>query len=176
MSQHLQLAALTSCHAKKVGRYNLARPNCSSISGNSLPSAGSTLAASRNSLCRGCACTDWRGALVYTAGFVWCTTSARAITTADVISDANLASVDELRRQRDVQARAEEREALLIFERARQAQAGGKPAVATVYYRSAAKRATGALRQEILAAWRSMNAATTGASPQPISDRGNAGR
>ncbi len=100
---------------------------------------------------------------------------ARPMATAELASDAKLASVDELRRQRDAQARAAQQEARLIFERARQAQTAGKQAVATVYYRSAAKRATGALRQEILASWRSMNAAATAASPEPISDRGDAG-
>jgi hypothetical protein len=104
------------------------------------------------------------------------TTTARTMATAEVVADSKLASVDELRRQRDAQAMTEQQAARLVFERGRLAQAARKPDVATVYYRSAAKRATGALRQEILAAWRSMNAAATAASPEPISDRDDAGR
>ena len=100
------------------------------------------------------------------------TMPAQTMAIDGVAGDAKLASVDELRRRRDAQAMASQQEAFLIFERARQAQAAGKPAVATVYYRSAANRATGALRQEIIAAWRSMKMTQGSARRETNSDRG----
>ena len=66
--------------------------------------------------------------------------------------DQPLPSVAQLRRQQSAEAVARENEALDLFRRGQKAQAAGKPQVAAVYYRTAARQATGKLAEEIRAA------------------------
>jgi hypothetical protein len=66
--------------------------------------------------------------------------------------DQPLPSVAQLRRQQSAQAVARENEALDLFHRGQKAQAAGKPKVAAIFYRMAARQATGKLAEEIRAA------------------------
>lgn len=59
--------------------------------------------------------------------------------------------VAEIRRQQAGEDAAAEREVAVLVERARGAEARGKPNVAKIYYRQAASRATGEAKQKILA-------------------------
>ena len=71
-------------------------------------------------------------------------------------TEPGLASVAQIERQRIAQSVARQREAFTLYEKGRQAQAAGKPGVAAVYFRTAASRATGTLKQEIDADLRSL--------------------
>jgi hypothetical protein len=66
-------------------------------------------------------------------------------------NDSPPASVAELTRRRAAQAAEADREALKLVAKGRQAQAAGKPAVAAIYFKAAARQASGALRQQIAA-------------------------
>ena len=65
----------------------------------------------------------------------------------------NLAT-EQARRAAEQQTRADEAEA--FFDRAAQAEADGKPAVAKIYYQMAARRASGDLKQQALAKLQSL--------------------
>jgi len=97
-------------------------------------------------------------------------TTARRTAPGQQGAESKLESVDALRRRRVVQATAEQHEAALVFDRAREAQAAGKFAVATIYYRSAAKQATGTLRAEILAAWKTLKAEENSGQASPTAE------
>ena len=71
--------------------------------------------------------------------------------------DPALHSVAELERRRAETRLSAQREAHAAFEKGRQAQAAGKPSVAAVYYRTAAKQADPALRKAIDAELRRMS-------------------
>jgi hypothetical protein len=73
-------------------------------------------------------------------------------------------SVAELKQRRAQQALAANREALAMFEKGRRAQAAGKASVAAIYFRSAARQATGALHSRIEAELTAL-AATGGKQP-----------
>lgn len=62
-----------------------------------------------------------------------------------------VASLEEIRRQRQLAAQAREAEARDFLDRGMAAEASGKLNVARIYYQMASKRALGALRDEILA-------------------------
>jgi hypothetical protein len=64
-------------------------------------------------------------------------------------ADRGAVSVAEIRRQQASGASSEDVELASWLERARGAEAAGKPSVAKIYYRMAAKRATGAQQAEI---------------------------
>jgi len=74
-----------------------------------------------------------------------------------------LPSVAQLRADRARRQAARASEADQFFHRGRSAQADGKTSVAAIYYRMAARRATGPLKQEILAALLAMENADEGA-------------
>jgi hypothetical protein len=61
-------------------------------------------------------------------------------------SDADLAALQN-----------EQQEAQRLFDQASELQAAGKPGVAKVYYRMAARRATGSLRDRAIAALRELS-------------------
>lgn len=77
-------------------------------------------------------------------------------------------SVAEIRRQQTHAASAAEKEsqqeAQRLFDQASELQSAGKPGVAKVYYRMAARRATGNLRDRALAALRELSLPTQSAS------------
>lgn len=62
-----------------------------------------------------------------------------------------LSSIDEIRRQRLADLEARQAEAEDFFERGQTAEAAGKTNVARMYYQMAAKRASGLLKEEVLA-------------------------
>jgi hypothetical protein len=70
-------------------------------------------------------------------------------------------SVAEIRRRQATEEKAEDEELASWIERARGAEAEGKRNVARIYYRMAASRATGELRQELVEKYREMG------DPQP---------
>ena len=65
-------------------------------------------------------------------------------------ADAPAASLSELERQRAAQATAGQRQAVALLQKGRAAHAVGKASVATIYYRSAARAASGELRKQIV--------------------------
>jgi len=75
-------------------------------------------------------------------------------TTAEPVQPSSAAlpavSVAEARKLHAQQQEAAQQEAAALVERARAAEAAGKPQVARVYYEMAARRATGPLKQEVL--------------------------
>jgi hypothetical protein len=85
------------------------------------------------------------------------------IAAGDAASDAPLASIAEIERQRAAQAAAGQQEAIALVEKARLAQQAGKTGVAAIYLRSAARRATGALRETIERELRSLETSATAA-------------
>jgi hypothetical protein len=82
-------------------------------------------------------------------------------TAARIASDGSPASVAELSRRRDEQQLAGDRQARELFEKGRQAQQAGKPALASNYYRTSARQASPALRREIERHSRTLGVATT---------------
>jgi len=68
--------------------------------------------------------------------------------TADAAGSQSVAA---MRRQQAEEDSAQQAEAAQLFEQARQAEAAGKPGVAKIYYQMAARRASGALKDEALA-------------------------
>jgi hypothetical protein len=70
-------------------------------------------------------------------------------------------SIAALRRQQSEESSAaqaqSQQEAQRLFDQASELQAGGKPGVAKVYYRMAARRATGSLRDRAIAALRELS-------------------
>lgn len=81
--------------------------------------------------------------------------------------DAALPSVAEIRRQRATGARPDDREIAALLQRARTAQAAGKASLARTYYDMAARRATGA-RQDQIVAERRAAAPSAGAAKHAI--------
>jgi hypothetical protein len=73
-------------------------------------------------------------------------------------------SIAEIRRGQAEEDAAAQQEAAQLFEQARQLQASGKPGVAKVYYRMAARQATGSLREQALDALRSLSESSQSAS------------
>jgi hypothetical protein len=73
--------------------------------------------------------------------------------------DAALPSVAEIRRQRAASAAPPEREISALVERARAARATGKSSLARTYYDMAARRATGASYEQIVAERRALGQA-----------------
>lgn len=63
----------------------------------------------------------------------------------------SLASVAEIHRRNTRQRKAEQQEASQLFAKGRQAEADGKPGVARIFYRMAARQADRALQEKILA-------------------------
>jgi hypothetical protein len=77
--------------------------------------------------------------------------SAEAVVSAGrTPDDPGRLSVAEIQRQRQTSATVEEQEATAWFEKARQAEAEGKPGLARIHYQMAARRAGGELKQQIL--------------------------
>jgi len=70
-------------------------------------------------------------------------------------------SVAEARRLRKLEQAAQDNEAMVLFERGRTAEEGGKGKVAKVYYKMAAGRASGELRQQIQARLDALSTAGT---------------
>ena len=70
-------------------------------------------------------------------------------------------SIAEIRRQQADESLAaqneSQREAQRLFDQASELQAAGKPGVAKVYYRMAARRATGSLKDRAIAALRELS-------------------
>ena len=64
---------------------------------------------------------------------------------------APLSSIEEIRRQRLADQEARQAEAEDFFERGQTAEAAGKTNVARIYYQMTAKRASGLLKEEVLA-------------------------
>jgi hypothetical protein len=77
-------------------------------------------------------------------------------------------SIAEMRRQQSeadsAAQQSEQREAQRLFDQASELQAAGKPGVAKVYYRMAARRATGSLRDRAIAALRELSSSTPAVS------------
>jgi hypothetical protein len=71
-------------------------------------------------------------------------------------ADQPLPSLADIRRQQAAAVAARQDEALELFRRGERAQADGKPTVAGVYYRMAARQATGQLAQQVRAAEQSL--------------------
>jgi hypothetical protein len=82
-------------------------------------------------------------------------------------ADPALSSVVDLERRRAELRSAAQREAYAAFEKGRQAQAAGKPSVAAVYFRTAAKQADPALRKAIDAQLRRMSTEQSGSGKGP---------
>jgi hypothetical protein len=68
-------------------------------------------------------------------------------------------SVAEIRRQQAAQSDVADQDLEAWIERARGAEAAGKRNVARIYYRMAASRASGELKQQMLAKYREMGGA-----------------
>jgi hypothetical protein len=68
---------------------------------------------------------------------------------ARAAADPLAGSVVEMEQRRAEQAVAQQREAAALFEKGRRAQTAGKSSVAAVYYRMAAKQASGPLKKRI---------------------------
>ena len=75
-------------------------------------------------------------------------------------ADQPLPSLAEIRRQQAAEVAAKQNEALDYFRRGQRAQADGKPTVAGVYYKMAARRATGTLAKQVRAAEQSLRTPT----------------
>lgn len=73
------------------------------------------------------------------------------------VDAAGAGSVNELRRRAAAEDEAVQQEAAKLFQQASDLQAQGKPGVAKIYYQMAARRATGNLKEEALAALRSLS-------------------
>jgi hypothetical protein len=85
-----------------------------------------------------------------------------------------LASVAELAARKATTQAAEQAEAEQLLERGLKAQAEGKPGVAKVYLQMAAKRSTGKLKQQVLAALGSGNhSSSASATPRVSQNHGN---
>jgi hypothetical protein len=80
------------------------------------------------------------------------------IAAGEAASDAPLASVAELQERRAALAAAGQQEALALAERGRTAHRAGKNALAALYFRTAARKASGSLRQAIEAELRAIEA------------------
>jgi hypothetical protein len=78
-------------------------------------------------------------------------------------ADPLVGSVAEMEQRRAQQSAVPEREAESLFERGRQAQAAGKSSVAGVYYRMAARQASGPLRKRIEAELSALKGGATSA-------------
>jgi hypothetical protein len=74
------------------------------------------------------------------------------------VDAAGSGSVNEIRRQQAAEDVAIQQEAAKLFQQAGDLQAQGKSGVAKIYYQMAARRATGNLKEEALAALRSLSA------------------
>jgi hypothetical protein len=68
---------------------------------------------------------------------------------ARAATDLGLKSVTEIERQRAARSSAQQREALAFYEKGRRAAEAGKSRVAAMFFRTASKQATGAVKQEI---------------------------
>ncbi len=84
------------------------------------------------------------------------------------VDAAGSGSVNEIRRQQAAEDEATQSEAATLFQQASDLQAQGKPGVAKIYYQMAARRATGNLKEEALAALRSLSAGQQAAAAEPL--------
>lgn len=66
------------------------------------------------------------------------------------LSDRAIRSVAAIRRERDAETAAKQREAIALLERGQKAASDGKPGLARIYYQMAARRADGALKSRIV--------------------------
>jgi hypothetical protein len=101
-------------------------------------------------------------------------TSATTPTRVDLTLRANdpgLKSLAEIKRERVRQAAELARETLALVEKARDAQAEGRSSAAALYYRTASRQATGALKQQIDAQLRRLKSESAPANDSKQSAR-----
>ncbi|HEV3418307.1 MAG TPA: hypothetical protein VG056_15895 [Pirellulales bacterium] len=80
-------------------------------------------------------------------------------------------SIGDIRRQQAAEDSASQTEAARLFDQAREFQAAGKTGVAKIYYRMAARRATGNLKERALAALGELSKPAQSASVEPAAHR-----
>ncbi|HEV2969150.1 MAG TPA: hypothetical protein VGY55_04110 [Pirellulales bacterium] len=80
-------------------------------------------------------------------------------------------SLGDIRRQQAAEDSAWQEEATRLFDQASALQAAGKTGVAKIYYRMAARRATGSLKERALAALGKLNSSAQSASAEPAAHR-----
>jgi hypothetical protein len=96
----------------------------------------------------------------------------RSLLVADAAGSQSI--IDLRRQQAAADAVADKKlqeEAQRLFDQAGELQAVGKPGVAKVYYRMAARRATGDLKERAIAALRELSQPTTASIPTAAADR-----
>jgi hypothetical protein len=88
----------------------------------------------------------------------WSRGSTSQLDRRGAASSGGLQSIAQIERERALKSAAEEREALALLEKARQAKAAGKSSVAAIYYGMSAKKAAGQLKTQIEGEWRELKA------------------